>query len=205
MQRFINGDNTQFDWLRSQIQEALMTFQDVTLPDSCTPNRCRLGFEHTQANGFKLYIDTNIAFSGNNPGFRVLLANGEASFRTYDEMVAFVRGLGCLFVSQQQPHNPPLSLSCSVTSPHGNHMTFSFQYEKCWSFWRGSFWRAFIVNSPSYRSRSSSGYVTHRISTIGGRYYICWDPPPKELDQMIEISKLWAEATAKYIDTGERF
>ena len=205
MQQFINGDDTQFNWLRSQIQESLMIFKDIPLPASCTPNRSRIGFEYTQANGFKLYIDKNIRFTGKHPECRALLERGEASFNTYADMISFIRSLNCLFDASQQPMNNPLSLTYSVTSPLGNHMTFSFKYEKCRSFLGSTFWRAFIVDSPNYGSRSSSGYITHRIRTIGGRFYICWDPAPKELEQMIAISKMWAEATAKYIDTGERF
>jgi hypothetical protein len=107
MQQFINGDDTQFDWLRSQIQESLMIFQDVPLPISCIPNRCRIGFEYTEANGFKLYIDKNIAFTGDHASFAAWLTNGEASFDTYDDMIAFIRGLGGLFESSEQPQSVP--------------------------------------------------------------------------------------------------
>jgi len=73
MKKFINGNNVQFDWLKSQIQERLMTFKDVLLPDLCTPNQCRIGFEFTQANGYKLYIDKNISYTGNHAEFAALL------------------------------------------------------------------------------------------------------------------------------------
>jgi len=201
MEQFINGNNVQFDWLKSQIQERLMTFKDVSLPASCTPNRCRLGFEFTQANGYKLYIDKNISFAGNHAGFAALLARGEASFRTCDDMMAFVKGLACLYSPQQQ-QSDPLSLTYPVVSPHGRPMTFSFKYEKVGSILTGSIWRAFIVNSPGYGSRSTSASDTHRLTNSDGRLYVCWKPEPRRLDEITEVSKMWAKATAKYIDTG---
>jgi len=230
MKRFVNGNSVQFNWLRSQIQEALQTFAEVELPDSCIPNRCRIGFEFTQTAGFKLYIDRNILYAGNHAGFRDLLSRGEASFNTYDNMIAFVRGLSCLFNSDtihttppsppQQPSDifsffrrtgqsrsnpiPPTipagdQLSCTypVTSPRGNRMNFEFKYEK-----HGSVWRAFIVRSPSYGSRSSGAGDTHRLTHGDGRRYVCWTPEPQQLDQIKEVSKQWADATARYIDTG---
>jgi len=205
MQRFINGDKTQYDWLRSQIQETTMIFNDVFLPTSCTPNRCRIGFEYTQANGYTLYIDKNITYAGDHKGFSALLSRGELSFYTYDDMIAFIVGLQCLFDADTETQNDPLSLTYSLISPLGNNMTFSFKYKKYFSLFHGTVWRAFIIDNPSYRSRSTLSCRTHRIGTITGKYYICWDRAVKELEQMIEISKMWAEVTARYIDTGERF
>ena len=201
MKRFTSGDSEQFDWFRSQIQERLMIFKNVSLPVSCTPNRCRLGFEFTQSNGYKLYIDKNISFADNHAGFATLLSRGEASFSTYDDMMAFVKGLGCLFDTPQQ-QGDPLSLTYPVTSPHGRPMTFSFKYEKAGSILTGSIWRAFIVNSPGYGSRSTSANDTHRLTNSDGRLYVCWKPEPRRLDEITEVSKMWAKATAKYIDTG---
>jgi hypothetical protein len=38
-----------------------------------------------------------------------------------------------------------------------------------------------------------------------GREYVCWEPEPTRLEDIVAVSKMWAEATANYIDTGERF
>jgi len=99
MLRFINGDNTQFEWLRDQIQGALKIFDNVSLPVTCTPNTCSLGFEFTPANGHKMYIDKNLSFSGNHTGFANLIMNGEATFESYDDMVTFIKELGSLYGS----------------------------------------------------------------------------------------------------------
>jgi hypothetical protein len=53
MMQFINGNETQFTWLRNQINEALYIFNNVNLPESCFPDNCRIGFEFTSANGYK--------------------------------------------------------------------------------------------------------------------------------------------------------
>jgi ATP-dependent Clp protease ATP-binding subunit ClpA len=100
VKRFIDGSDQQFEWLRDQIQGALYIFKDVSLPRTCTPNICRLGFEYTPTNGYKAYIDKEIAYSGNNAGFRDFLANGEASFESYDNLIEFFRGLDCLYSEQ---------------------------------------------------------------------------------------------------------
>jgi len=204
MMQFINGNNTQFDWLKNQIQEALITFNDVSLPASCTPNRCRMGFEFTQENGYKMYIEKNISFSGNHPGFRALLTRGETSFNSYEDMIMFIRGLGSLyntpcgislFGNPQPQYHDNNTLNYTVTSPRRRQMNFTFKYEKI-----GSIWRAYIINSPSYGSRSTGAHDTHRLND--GRYYVCWSPEPTRLDEITQVSKMWADATAKYIDTG---
>jgi hypothetical protein len=149
-----------------------------------------------------MYIDKNISFSGNHVGFRALLSNGETSFSTYDSMVAFIKGLGCLYnignigIFNLPPTLPgDNTLNYSVNSPRGRK-DFTFKYEKV-----GSIYRAFIINCPSYGSRATGLHDTHRL-TDNGRYYVCWTPEPTRLDDITQVSKLWAEATAKYIDTG---
>lgn len=65
-------------------------------------------------------------------------------------------------------------------------------------------WKAYIDGDIDYRGRDTSFHATHRLGD-GNRKYICWDRPVTSLNDMIEISKMWADATAKYIDTGTRF
>ena len=141
--------------------------------------------------------DKNISFAGSHTGFAALLSSGEASFSTYDNMTEFIKGLGCLFDGPQQQQSDPLSLTYPVVSPHGNHINFEFKYEK-----HGSVWRAFIVNIPNYGSRATGSLETHRHQNTDGRFYICWEPEPQRLDDITHVSKMWAKATAKYIDTG---
>jgi len=204
MMRFINGNNTQFEWLRNQIQNALYIFNDVSLPSTCSPNRCRIGFEFTQEKGYKMYIDKNISFTGDHAGFKALLSRGEASFGSYEAMIVFVRGIGSLFniptslnlfynIQPQQVDNG--FLNYTVMSPRRHRYNFTFKYEKV-----GSIWRAYIINSPSYGSKPTDAHSTHRLND--GRYYVCWTPEPQRLDEITQVSKMWADATARYIDTG---
>ena len=212
MQQFINGNDTQFRWLKNQIQEALYIFNNTQLPATCSPSTARIGFEYTAANGYKMYIDNGITFTGNHTGFSSLVANGEATFGSYEAMVAFVRGLGSIyntsaagtsiFTPARVPASTPPSqqtnphiLDYTAVSSRGNRYNFRFQYGQV-----GSVWRAYIVSSPSYGSRSTGAHDTHRLND--GRYYVCWTPEPTRLDQITAVSKRWANATANYIDTG---
>ena len=119
-------------------------------------------------------------------------------------MVAFIKGLSSVynspissptFVSPQPQQVNSNFLDYAVTSPHGHRYNFRFEYKKV-----GSVWRAYIVNSPSYGSRSSSAGTVHRLND--GRDYVCWKPEPTRLDDITQVSKNWAKATANYIDTG---
>jgi hypothetical protein len=146
-----------------------------------------------------VYIDRGIFHLGDHSGFNSLISNGEKSFSSYEEMVAFIKGLSSLFNTVNQPQQTNSSiLNHIVTSPRGNKYTFTFKFEKT-----GSKWRAYIVNSPSYGSRSTSALDTHRH--YNGRHYICFEPEPELLEDMVNISKEWAKCTAKYIDTGSGF
>jgi hypothetical protein len=205
MQQFISGNDTQFNWLRSQIQEALYIFNNTQLPATCSPNVARIGFEYTAANGYKMYIDRGITFTGSHTGFSNLVANGEVSFGSYEAMTAFIRGLGSIYNAPARPivpsYTPPRqasngqTLDYTATSARGNRYNFRFEYRQV-----GSVWRAYIISSPSYGSRSTGAHDTHRLND--GRYYVCWTPEPTRLDQVTEVSKLWAKATANYIDGG---
>lgn len=65
-------------------------------------------------------------------------------------------------------------------------------------------WRAYILEMPSYGSRSSDAHTTHRLSD-GGRRYICWNRPVNSYEDMRQIAALWADHTQQYIRFGERF
>ena len=89
----------------------------------------------------------------------------------------------------------------AVTSPYGKRMSFTFRYS-----YVGSSWRAYIVSSPSYGSRSTDWHATHRYYDNGkGMFYVCWTVNLSSLSDMVEVSKLWARKTAEYIDTGRTF
>jgi hypothetical protein len=89
----------------------------------------------------------------------------------------------------------------TVTSPYGRRMEFKFSY-----VYTGSSWRAYILSSPSYGSRSADLHSTHRYSDSScNRHYVCWTVNLLRLEDMIEVSRLWARKTARYIDCGESF
>jgi len=67
-------------------------------------------------------------------------------------------------------------------------------------------WRAYILNPIDYKDRNSARSVTHRhFDSSLKLYYVCWTAPVKRLDDMVAISKKWAEATVEYIRTEKKF
>ena len=75
---------------------------------------------------------------------------------------------------------------------------FSFKRQSDGSY------RAYIVSQPSYGSRDTSLYATHRLMDRG-RYYVCWEPPPRNEADVRQVAALWADNTQDYIKTGRHF
>lgn len=65
-------------------------------------------------------------------------------------------------------------------------------------------WRAYIESQPSYRGKATDAHSTHRLMD-GDRNYICWTAPLHSLDEAKQVAALWADATQKYIRTGQQF
>jgi len=84
-----------------------------------------------------------------------------------------------------------------MTSPYGRKMEFVFRYQ-----YIGSSWRAYVVSCLDYGTRSTAGCYTHKWHDAEGRYYIDWCGDVKRVEHIIMISRMWAECTTKYIDTG---
>lgn len=62
-------------------------------------------------------------------------------------------------------------------------------------------YRAYILSSPGYRSRSTNLSATHRL-TDGGEYYVCWSQPIRKESEMDAVVALWCKATVMYIVLG---
>lgn len=83
---------------------------------------------------------------------------------------------------------------------HGSRdKEFQFNYKKV-----NGEWRAYILRMPGLGGRDSGAAATHRHFD-GGRPYICWDTPVRNLKDMQNISKVWADNILEYIVTGRRF
>jgi hypothetical protein len=65
-------------------------------------------------------------------------------------------------------------------------------------------WRAYILSQPSYGGRDTGAHPTHRLSD-GGRKYVCWDRALRSAEEAQSVAAKWADATQKYIATGQRF
>jgi len=69
--------------------------------------------------------------------------------------------------------------------------------------YKGGSWRAYILNSMNYGTRSSDAHSTHRLyDSELNLNYVCWSVPIQDLEQITKIAKMWADATMRYIKTG---
>ena len=94
--------------------------------------------------------------------------------------------------------NNNTSLRFTVNSPKGRRMEFVFRY-----LYVDSSWRAYIISSPSYDYRSTAGEYTHRYYDESRKlFFVCWTRDLAKFDDIVTVSKMWANGTAKYIDTG---
>ncbi len=80
----------------------------------------------------------------------------------------------------------------------GNVYKFSFEKQADGSY------RVYIINQPSYGSRETSMYTTHRLAD-GSRNYVCWDRPLMNLEEAKKVAAGWATRTDRYILTGQPF
>lgn len=65
-------------------------------------------------------------------------------------------------------------------------------------------YRCYIDRTPSYRNRSTSLHVTHRLSDERGKY-ICFTADLPHIAQARTLCKQWSDLTQRYIETGRTF
>lgn len=77
---------------------------------------------------------------------------------------------------------------------------YRFNYKKI----DGS-WRAYILRMPSLENRDAGGIPTHRLWDDDNNAYICWNKAVSSLNDMQNISRVWADRIQEYIATEKRF
>ena len=82
----------------------------------------------------------------------------------------------------------------------GTKTDYKFSFERQ----RNGSWRIYILEQPSYGSRSTGLHATHRLRD-GDRKYICWDSRIGTLKEAKQVAALWSDKTQEYIQTGRRF
>ena len=80
-----------------------------------------------------------------------------------------------------------------------NDKWFQFEYKR-----ENGMWLTYILRMPSLNGRDGNAHITHRYSG-GGRYWICYDPQPRNLKDAQIISRVWADRELEYIATGVPF
>ena len=64
-------------------------------------------------------------------------------------------------------------------------------------------WRTYILKQPGYRGRDTDSQATHRYLDPAGLPYVCWSTPLRTPQEAHTVACLWAEATERYISTGQ--
>lgn len=85
------------------------------------------------------------------------------------------------------------------TSSPGSDNRYVFTLKKL-----SSGYRCYIDRTPSYRNRSTSLHVTHRLSDKRGKY-ICYTADLPYIAQARTLCKQWSDLTQRYIETGRTF
>ncbi|MDX2356150.1 hypothetical protein [Dietzia sp. PP-33] len=62
--------------------------------------------------------------------------------------------------------------------------------------------RAYIIQQPNYMGRLTGLGSTHRLTDTFGRGYVCWEPEPRDANQMSGALALWVAATCRYRESG---
>lgn len=98
MQEFTVGTDTQYQQLRDSLDDGMCHVYRCVLPNCCTPNTARLGFEKEEGDTYALFIDKGITCRGQVPGlFRDWLEAGTLRFLDFTDMKEFLRELKSLF------------------------------------------------------------------------------------------------------------
>jgi hypothetical protein len=67
-------------------------------------------------------------------------------------------------------------------------------------------YRAYIRQQPDYRGRPADAHATHRHGPGGApARWVCIDPEPTNLEDMLVVARWWAECTSYYIRHGGDF
>ena len=98
MREFVFGTDKQFEELDGLLQDnQCHVYNGCSLPECCTPNLARIGFERNCNGHYILYIDKGICTETDHSDFKNFIANGEMRFICIEDMICFLRGLQPLF------------------------------------------------------------------------------------------------------------
>lgn len=120
--------------------------------------------------------------------------------------------------SPVRPQEPAKSISATsatrsvsdiTDAPESNRQYYKSLSGDVYCFWLsqyGNGYRIYILEHPSYGSRSSSLHDTHRFYDSDKKvHYICYSPLPKNKFDAMMIAGKWADNTSIYIRTGKAF
>lgn len=123
MKEFVYGTQAQFDQFERLLSDGQChVYRNCVLPEGCTPQTARLGFEK-RGDVYIFYIDKNITSTVDSPEFKQLLEKGETKFICLDDMISFLHSLQPLFpdndsapVAAHPGNNAGVSLPCETST-----------------------------------------------------------------------------------------
>lgn len=102
MKRFVDGNNVWYGELKSRLQDGQChVFKNCNLPNCCSKNVCRIGFE--KENGtYSILVDYGITCSRKKGGislylYKQLLSQGKLSFLDFNDLKIFLKSLSFLY------------------------------------------------------------------------------------------------------------
>ena len=111
---------------------------------------------------------------------------------------SLVSSRGPVTVYALESDRAPLPNGTVLYAPRSSpQMRFRFTIVRCVN---GDF-RAYIREQPGYGARASDAHTTHRLHDQRGRF-VCWSPMPRSAADILKVTRLWADRTARYIATG---
>ena len=170
---------------------------DCNFPD-CSPSKGKIFF-YKQGEGIVVGLcdcnnQKNIVYNGKNRDLK-WLAEHKAIY--FDNIVQIFN----LFFRMDAIYSTTDKILTYYVDGYGYYKDgkYVFSLEK-----KGSSWRAYIQQMPSYGNRDQSLMVTHRLRD-GNRLYVCVQGDISDKEKMIQVAQYWARCEQKYIETGERF
>jgi hypothetical protein len=138
--------------------------------------------------------------SGIVPPVAATRTTGARVFQTVGPDGQLVSERGAIRVyALDRPHTPLPDYTIVYAPPSDPQMRFRFTIVRCAN---GDF-RAYIRQQPGYGSRATDAHSTHRLRDARG-HFVCWQPMPKTAADILRVTRLWADRTARYITTGTR-
>lgn len=91
MDKFARASDEDFELLQISCKEQCMVFKDRRLPDTCSSQHTRIGFETSDGRTYSLLVDRGTTYQGNNQRLQTLFREGKLNFVSFAALKDFFR------------------------------------------------------------------------------------------------------------------